>query len=666
MNKKILIRIILIVIAILFFTIYNKERVYANANPVKVYFVYSKINVNSKDLLTVNINLSNYEAVKEIKLRINKLENLEPTITNDGYFDINDNTNFSNILVNEYIQNESMNLHIIKENIEVTNYQNNICSINFLVINDIENVIKMFEENIKLYLFDSKMHLLEYEIKHTEKLNANWKIENNTLEVYSEVPNYSDSFKVVNREKGEYEIIVKQNIDTNVIGIQAITIIVVDKLNYDYLVFNQAIDVVDSLPPIIVCPEIVEIKDTEINNLILEKYIQTSDNYDIIPALNILYYDKDKNLINNIDEFKKYIRGEKTAYIEVFSVDASSNSSDKIMAEFRVLDVSAPNIIIDNDYKDAIYIDDTKIEEFDLNSNFLISDNYDSSPNIIFNFYNNITKEPIDNVIEELKKGTVINCEYYGIDNCNNKTKTNQVLLMVKDITVPTISGIENLTIKDKEVDSYDFLQNIICKDNIDQTPSLNIKYFINDKELSKYEFLSELKKGYNGIIKYVAYDKALNYSEEYIQNITIIDTTAPTITIKDIKENGKYLSLDEIKFEVNDNFYEEVEVYVTLNDYEYKGTKISEVGLYTFKIIAKDASGNESIKELKFNIIEKNITGCSGDIDCYIDNYTTVIVVVTVLMLVSLGTIIFKIVYTIKKRRNNKNKLNITIDTTE
>ena len=516
------------------------------------------------------------------------------------------------------------------------------------------------------------MQLLEYEIKHTEKLNATWEIDNNILEVYSSVPNFSECFKVNNRDKNEYEIIVKQNIDPSVIGLQAISIIVIDKLNYDYLIYNQAINIVDSSAPVLSYPEKIEIKDIEINNLTIEKYIQISDNYDLLPVLHVTYLDKEKNVISNVDEFKRYIRGEKKAFIEVFASDASSNSSDKKEIEFSVDDITAPNIVLKNSDNNLdvdinniniIYVDDTKIDEFDINNYFMINDNYDPSPNIIFSFYNNMTCEVVDNVLEELKKGNVVSCEYYGIDNANNKSATGKTLIMVKDITPPIISGVQDLIVNDVDLDDYDFVRNINYIDNIDLEPSLIIKYYVDDEEYQKYEFLDKIKKGYVGSVKYVAIDKALNYSLEYLQKITVVDTTPPVITIDDIKDDGKYLQLNEIKYKVEDNFENEVKVYVTFNNYEYKNTKITDVGSYEFKVTAIDLAGNETVRILKFNIIEKNITGCGDDVSCYVDNYASVIVVVTILMLVSVGTMVFKIVYKVVKNKKNKNELNITMD---
>lgn len=663
MKKKKITKIIIVVIFMLFFIMLNIKDINAK-NKVNVYFVYNNVKVNSKDNLIININLSNFDEVKEIKLRIDKPNNLEPLVSNNGYFDINSNTDFSNILVNEYILNESLNLDIIKQDLNSTSYHNNICSISFIATETIENVIEQFENNVKIYLFDKELHLLNYEITHTEKLKAEWEIENNILEVYSEIPSFIDFFNVKNRNIDEYELIFNQNVDTSVIGLQAISIIVIDKLNNDYLVFNQAVSIVDSSKPALSYPEKIEVLDTEINNLFIEKYVSASDNYDLLPVIHISYFDNENNSIKNIDEFKKYIKIKKEGYIEVYATDSSSNESEKVLLKFNVIDTTPPNIVLNFD--DNIYVDDFKIDEFNIFDYFVVIDNYDYSPNIIFNFSFNMTNISIDNVIFELKKGNDILCEYYAIDNEDNKTQMNSCMISVKDLTPPIINGVEDLIIKDVEIDNINFSEKITCTDNIDQTPSIIIKYYIDDIEYNKYEFLSYIKKGYSGYINYTAIDKSLNISNEYIQQITVIDTLSPIINILDIKDNGKYIKLDEIKYEITDNFDQDIEIYVTLNDYEYAGTKISEIGTYNFKIIAIDKAGNESIKELNFNIIEKNITGCANDIDCYMDNYTSVIVVVTVLMIVSLSIIIYKIIHIIKNKKNSKNKLSINIDSHE
>ena len=59
------------------------------------------------------------------------------------------------------------------------------------------------------------------------------------LEVFATVPNYANSFSVTNRLENEYEIILKQNIDSSIIGTQVVSIIVIDKVNNDYLLFNK-------------------------------------------------------------------------------------------------------------------------------------------------------------------------------------------------------------------------------------------------------------------------------------------------------------------------------------------------------------------------------------------------------------------------------------------
>lgn len=663
MKKKKITKIIIVVIFMLFFIMLNINDINAK-NKVNVYFVYNNVKVNSKDSLIININLSNFDEVKEIKLRIDKPDNLEPLVSNNGYFDINSNTDFSNVLINEYILNESLNLNLIKQDINTTNYHNNICSISFIATETIENVIEQFENNVKIYLFDKELHLLDYEITHTEKLKAEWEIKNNILEVYSEIPSFIDFFKVKNRNIDEYELIFNQNVDTSVIGLQAISIIVIDKLNNDYLVFNQAVSIVDSSEPILSYPEKIEVLDTEINNLFIEKYVSASDNYDLLPVIHISYFDNENNSIKNIDEFKKYIKLKKEGYIEVYATDSSSNESEKVLLKFNVIDTTPPNIVFNFD--DNIYVDDFKIDEFNIFDYFVVTDNYDYSPNIIFNFSINMTNISIDNVISELKKGNVVLCEYYAIDNEDNETQMKSCMISVKDLTPPIINGVEDLIIKDVEIDNINLSEKITCTDNIDQNPSIIIKYYIDDIEYKKYEFLSYIKKGYSGYINYTAIDKSLNISNEYIQQITVIDTLSPIINILDIKDNGKYIKLDEIKYEITDNFDQDIKIYVTLNDYEYTGTKISEIGTYNFKIIAIDKAGNESIKELNFNIIEKNITGCANDIDCYMENYTSVIVVVTVLMIVSLSIIIYKIIHTIKNKKNSKNKLSINIDSHE
>jgi hypothetical protein len=146
--------------------------------------------------------------------------------------------------------------------------------------------------------------------------------------------------------------------------------------------------------------------------------------------------------------------------------------------------------------------------------------------------------------------------------------------------------------------------------------------------------------------------DESGNESDQLFQKVTVIDTTAPTISVNHIKNGGKYLKLESIEYEVSDNFNSDIEVYVKLNGSLYENTLISEVGKYKLEIIAKDASGNETIKQMEFFIIENNINGCMGDVDCYIDNYTNVIIATSIMMVGIVVVIIIKVVKSKKKKK--------------
>ena len=133
-------------------------------------------------------------------------------------------------LVNEVNNDEGVKLYLQKENDLL---QNKICSLKLICKNDIEDIISLIANNLTIYLFDDHNRLLEYKISYSE-LKATWNILLDELEVFATVPNYANSFSVTNRLENEYEIILKQNIDSSIIGTQVVSIIVIDKVNNEY------------------------------------------------------------------------------------------------------------------------------------------------------------------------------------------------------------------------------------------------------------------------------------------------------------------------------------------------------------------------------------------------------------------------------------------------
>ena len=258
----------------------------------------------------------------------------------------------------------------------------------------------------------------------------------------------------------------------------------------------------------------------------------------------------------------------------------------------------------------------------------------------------------VDNYKEELLKKGMLEVRCYGVDESTNKSSILTIKLIIKDTTAPVIEGVSDIIINDVDLSSDFYLSQIKYYDNIDTSPTLNISFYINEELTNQYLFLEKLKKGYKGCIAYQVVDSSNNKSEIYYQMINVIDTTPPEVVVTNIKENGKYLKVEEITYEVKDNFEEVVETYIEVNGSKYTNSLINEVGEYVVLIYAKDKAGNEVKKEFKFNIIENNIKGCDGDIKCYVDNYLDVIIVVSVLTIASICLVIVKIIIERKKEK--------------
>lgn len=615
---------------------------------IKIYFVFNKLSYNSGDELIIDININDYSKVNEIKLGINKLEYFESIDT--SLYEVNKNGVFTKQIINE-LDNNIYKLYLSKQSNGILSNGNNITKLKLKCFYEISDVFELFKDNITLYLFNSKNELLNYEIIYTEKLNSSWEIPNDEIEVNSEVSDYTKYFIVNNREVNEYDVVINQDIDSSKLGMQVISIIVFDKLNYDYLIFNMPINVVDKVKPILSVPKNININDTDITNLNIERYFKIEDNYDKEPIINFTYYDDKYNIIESYELFNEYLLKNKLAYLDVYGNDTSGNKTDTFLVTINIKDTLAPTII--TKFENDIYVEDVNVDLFNLNDYFEITDNYDKNCKIDFIITDSKTNEEIIDVIRELKEGKLIKVEYSAIDIDGNKSNSKSVLLSIKDTQVPILEGVLDIIIDDVNVSLENIKKDVVYYDNLDKTPTLLLNYYIDDNKVLENEFIEKIKSGSNGKIIYQVIDKTGNKSIECIQNVIVNDTTPPTIELTNIKEGGKYLKIDEIKYNVQDNFVGDVDFYIMIDNALHSEQNVLEIGNHTLEIVATDKSGNQTIKKVTFEIIENNIKGCNGDIDCYKDNYGLVIVAVTVLMIVIITLVVLKIIFLRKKKKN-------------
>lgn len=636
-------RIIMFCFFIIVFVLINVSSTSAlEKDKVKVYFIFDHLAYAKGDYINIDINISDFEKISEIKMGINNSDDFSFEKT----FQINSGSGFTKELVSNITEDKGLRAHLEKEG---ETLQSNLGSLTLVAKNELSDVTSLVSEDVTFYMFDEENHLIEHEIIFKEKLNATWNILLDELEVYQEVPDYLSSFFVSNRKSDEYEIILKQTIDATKIGTQVLSIIVIDKLTCDYLLFNKPIDVVDKTSPCLDYVDKIIVNDDDIDNLDLSLFIKVNDNYDEDAKVEYTYYNKDKEQISSFALFKDYLSHNYLGYVEFYGVDSSLNKTENILVEVNVTDCTSP--IVSSIYNKEIVIEDININEFNLESCFSVKDEYDKEPSLVIEVFdkdNNL----VDNYKEELFKKGMLEVRCYGVDESTNKSSVLTIKLIIKDTTAPIIEGVSDIIINDVDLSSDFYLSQIKYYDNIDTSPTLNISFYINEELTNQYLFLEKLKKGYKGCIAYQVVDSSNNKSEIYYQMISVIDTIPPEIVVTNIKENGKYLKVEEITYEVKDNFEEVVEAYIEVNGSKYTNSLINEVGEYVVLIYAKDKAGNEVKKEFKFNIIENNIKGCDGDVKCYVDNYLDVIIVVSVLTIASICLVVVKIIIEKKKEK--------------
>ena len=130
-----------------------------------------------------------------------------------------------------------------------------------------------------------------------------------------------------------------------------------------------------------------------------------------------------------------------------------------------------------------------------------------------------------------------------------------------------------------------------------------------------------------------------------------IIDTTKPTINIKNIKEGEKYVNLEKIEYEITDNFDGYIAT-ILLDDKPYQDEKVM-IGNHIFVIKVCDSSGNENDIRINFTVIEDNIIGCGDDASCYVNNYLEIVIIVSALLLFVVVLIVVRIF--LMKTKNKK-----------
>lgn len=656
MNKLKLKRIIIVAsfIIIMMTSILKYPSSFASSN-ANLYLVFDKTTYNVGDIVNININLDQFASLSEVKLQIKiKEEYFEPVMVDNKYFYFSASSVFTNDVINDYVDHTYLRLRLIKdENISegyFSSYKNNICNLQLKVKRPIDDIYNYFtidnydNMGISVYLFDVKDQIINYNLYHREKIKVNWQVESYELNVYSEVPDFKKDIQILNREIGEYEYLIEKQIDTMIIGLKTVHIGIYDKKAADYIVLSKAVSVVDKMAPIITYPSNITIEDNLIMTIDYFDYIDVNDNYDTYLDTTIKYYDEELKEVQDLESFRTYLSSNQKGYLKFIAKDTSKNETSTEFIEINVIDTLAPLI---NEI-DKLVINDTEVDHFDLLSNFIVSDNYDHHPEVVFDFgeYNQYAYEELKEV---LKTGTNIHFSYFAIDESMNKTAVFQAVIEVIDTIKPSVK-VSDVTVDDVDYNSNDFEQLVIISDNFKYLCRLEKKYYINDVLVNQEQFDEAMLRGQKGYIVYVGIDTFDNRSEEVRQNINVIDTIVPQIIVKNIQNGQKYIKMDKIEYEIVENF-DNYELIVLLDDKEYLGGKV-EIGKHELYIKVKDAIGHERSLSLDFEVIEDNIIGCKGDASCYVNNYLEVVIIVSALLIFVIIMIIVRIVIKKKKQK--------------
>ena len=153
--------------------------------------------------------------------------------------------------------------------------------------------------------------------------------------------------------------------------------------------------------------------------------------------------------------------------------------------------------------------------------------------------------------------------------------------------------------------------------------------------------------KSIKSIIKFINYNK-----DEYIQAVFDFEYKSK---YKLIDEN--LLDLTNIDYVIKDNIDSELDVEVTINGSAYQGEELIDLKEYTLVITAVDKSGNKTVKEINFEIVEENFFGCIDGFDCEENNYA-VGIIIGIIIVVIVGVVVTLEIFYIKKKKKEQEYL--------
>ena len=639
----------------------------ASENPI-IHYIFDKQMVKANEEFSLTLILENYHDLatiqfvcdvdEEIFIPVSKNEEyfLEPTLS---LFDKDE------IYENTYLESEKILKFVaITKGGKSYDYSglNQVFTINFKAKKDINKVEEYFHESdlggSRVLLIDKKAKEIKASINYNEVLKATWEKDLYEVEVFGTLPNVLNDIKVLNRQISEYKIeVIVDELTMEVTGSFVLKVKIYDYITSQIIYLAKPIKIVDTIAPVIeTINDIVILEDVKIELCNFE-YFKVMDNYDKNPSLLYKYYNNKDEEIQSLTEFKKYLKTNNIGRISLKAIDSSNNQSVEKSVIVQIKDTTAPYI---NEIT-SLEVVDTEIEEFNLESLFVIKDNYDLNPKLMYKIItnNNLTYYDYREALNMLYDITI---EYWTLDESNNESKHYNLNIKLKDTISPIIKNVNDIVIADEDLYLYLNNHHLLEKDfeisdNFNKELKLNIVYYDNEQVLTETEFFNNLQRGKSGSIRYQVVDSFGNKSEEVLQKVSVIDDTAPVIKINNLEDQQQYLGPIKIDYVIEDNIDKELDLVVLVNGNPYSGEELIDFSEYTLVITATDKSGNKTVKEISFEIVEENFFGCIDGFDCVENNYAVGLIIGIVIVII-VGVVVTLEIFYIKKKKKEESYL--------
>ncbi len=353
--------------------------------------------------------------------------------------------------------------------------------------------------------------------------------------------------------------------------------------------YSFRINVVDVKNPTITCDDIRIGNQKVLSSDEIYAYFTVSDNYS--NRENIRLTTKSDNYTSNATKPGTY-------NYTVQATDEAGNTKEHTI-NITVYDNTPPTITGTG----KIQFSTSKLSISDLLSLFNVSDDVTVNQNI--------RKEIItDNYTANYQKAGTYAVTCRATDEAGN-TKEYTINIVVSDKIPPTINNatktVEYSSLKIEDYKSlFTYLDESTEHDNI-------VFKVISDGYKDKYNKVGTY------VVNVEVEDEAGNVSKATL-TITVIDTTAPVISGKDIAiGNSSKYTLDEIKsgIVVNDGHDGTITNYEINDKNKYlEGENYKKIGEYYFDITARDQSGNTSKATIKITVSDTTAP------EVFYDNY--------------------------------------------